>query len=98
MRRALLVVTAALLVTGGLAEAKPNRHSPWWKVAVCEESGRDDPTYGYLGIYPGTWEAYGGRRFSEYAGRATWREQVKVANRIEGGHFVPDQDGCDGSW
>ena len=77
------------------AHARPS--GPWWKVAVCEEGGRDNPTFGYLGIYPRSWLAYGGGRFAPVAGRATWRQQVIVARAIDG-RYVPDQHGCAGGW
>jgi hypothetical protein len=91
-----LALTVALMLGAGRGE-NPGPAGPWWKVAVCEESGRNDPTYGYLGIIPQTWAAYGGRRFAPLAGGASWREQVTVARRIVG-RAVPDQHGCAGAW
>src|ERR1039458_9476538 len=43
---------------------------PWLKVAVCEEGGRNDPTFGFLGILVQTWEDYGGTMISPTAGGA----------------------------
>ena len=65
----------------------------WARVAVCEEGGRNDPTFGYLGILPSTWTAYG---MTGTAGAYGWDAQVAVANRITGG-VVPDAYGC-ASW
>jgi len=65
-------------------------------VATCEEGGRNDPRFGYLGIMPSSWLAYGGGRYSVTAGGATWDQQVEVATRINGG-YVPDAYGC-ASW
>jgi len=88
----------AVALAHGAHHAAPARPSgPWWKVAICEEGGRDNPTYGYLGIYPQSWRAYGGGRYAPVAGRASWRQQVTVANRIDRG-YVPDQHGCAGGW
>lgn len=70
---------------------------PWLKVAICEESGRNDPTYGYLGILPSTWVYFGGTKYAPLAGGATWQEQVAIAERVQSD--VPDQNGCDpGGW
>lgn len=94
----MLAAAASLLLSpaaGGAVAAAPA--GPWWRVALCEEGGRDDATYGYLGITPATWRAYGGLQFAPLAGGAAWRSQVRVAARIEG-RFVPDQSGCAGAW
>ena len=62
----------------------------WDQVAVCESS-RDGKTpnwqdkgqwAGGLGIYVGTWRAYGGRQFAPTPDKATRIEQIVVANRI----------------
>lgn len=68
----------------------------WSRVATCEEGGQDSPTYGYYGILPGTWAAYGGTQYAATAGGATQSEQVQIANEINGG-VVPDANGC-GNW
>lgn len=73
--------------------------SAWWATARCEEGGRNDPTFGYLGIYPATWHAYGGPTAT--AGDADFWTQVQVAERIQadppdyfsGGSLV-----CTGPW
>lgn len=70
----------------------------WDRVAVCETGGNwrmEGPVYsGALGILNANWVRYGGRRFASDAGRATPEEQVWVAERINRGYPVPDQNGC----
>ena len=69
----------------------------WWQTAECEESGNNDPTYGYFGIYPSTWASYGGTQFAPTAGGATYAEQEQVGMAIEG--RPPDPTGeCLGPW
>ncbi len=54
---------------------------------------------GGLGITVVNWVAYGGQRDFGREWAATPAEQVVVAERNEGGsEYVPDQDGCTGSW
>jgi hypothetical protein len=65
-------------------------------VATCEEGGRNDPNFGYFGIMPSSWAAYGGTKYAPLAGGATYDEQVSVADAISGG-WVPDGSGC-ASW
>ena len=67
----------------------------WQRVATCEEGGNNDPTYGYYGITPGSWAAYGGTQYASTAGGATQEQQVAIADRISGG-AVPDANGCSG--
>jgi hypothetical protein len=82
-----------------IADAGPS--GPWLRVAVCEESGRNDPTFGYLGILPSTWAAETGEVDST-AASASWAQQVAVAEEIEAhagmAGFVPDQGGVCGDW
>jgi hypothetical protein len=68
----------------------------WSRVATCEEGGSNDPTYGYFGIMPSSWAAYGGAQYAPLAGGASYDEQVSVAEHITGG-WVPDGSGCS-SW
>lgn len=75
------------------AHAASGPSGPWLRVAICEEGGRNDPTYGYLGILPSTWSSYG---YSGTAGDASWAVQLALAERITGG-VVPDASGC-ASW
>lgn len=57
----------------------------WNQVAICEEGGRNDPTYGYFGIYTSTWAAYGGTAYSPTAGGSSWATQVMIGDKINGG-------------
>lgn len=68
----------------------------WSRVAMCEEGGRNDPTFGYYGITPQSWAAYGGTAYATMAGGASQAEQQEIADRINGG-YVPDANGC-ASW
>ena len=70
--------------------------SGWDQVAICEEGGRNDPTYGYFGITPSSWIAYGGGQYSSTAGGASESEQISIAERIS--PTPPDQGGCTGGW
>jgi hypothetical protein len=66
----------------------------WHDVAICETSTaktRENGTgnwqdrgsfSGGLGIYVGTWRAYGGREFAPKPAQATIEQQMIVANRI----------------
>jgi Transglycosylase-like domain len=73
-----------------------NNSGSWTRVAVCEEGGSNSPTFGYFGIMPSSWAAYGGTAYSPTAGGSSWDTQVMIANQISGG-VVPDANGC-GSW
>ncbi len=61
----------------------------WDELAQCESGGRwdtvDSGADGYdggLGIYRGTWRAFGGTEFAPNAGLATREEQIIVGQRI----------------
>ena len=61
----------------------------WDELAQCESGGRwgtvDAAPNGYdggLGIYRGTWRAYGGTEFAPNAGLATREQQIIVGMRI----------------
>lgn len=54
-------------------------------MAICEEGGNNDPTMGYFGIYPSTWEEYGGTAYSPTAGGSSWDTQVTIGDKINGG-------------
>jgi len=70
----------------------------WSRVAICEQSGNwhvlGSKYSGGLGISNVNWVAYGGRQFAWNAAYATPAEQIVVANRINAGYGVPDQNGC----
>lgn len=70
--------------------------SGWQQVAICEEGGNNNPTMGYYGIQPSTWQAYGGGQYSSTAGGATQSEQLAIAQQIQS--TPPDQGGCTGAW
>jgi hypothetical protein len=62
----------------------------WDALAHCESAGRwntidhlGDGYDGGLGIYRGTWAAFGGREFAPNAGLATREEQIIVGMRIQ---------------
>jgi hypothetical protein len=76
--------------------ASASEVAAWQQTAQCEEGGRNDPTFGYFGIYPNSWRAFGGARFATVAGQATQAEQVEIGMAIEG--HPPDIGGCSGSW
>lgn len=66
------------------------RADPMWdRIAQCESGGNwsvvDSEYSGGLGIYNGTWDAFGGRDFASNAGLATREEQIIVAERIKAG-------------
>lgn len=66
--------------------------SAWQRVAICEEGGNNNPTMGYYGIQPATWQAYGGGQYSSTAGGASQSEQLAIAQQIQS--TPPDQNGC----
>jgi Transglycosylase-like domain len=74
----------------------------WTKVAWCETHNNwqmHGATFsGALGISNIVWREYGGLEFAPHAGLATPQEQVLVATRINSNGYVPDQNGCEGSW
>jgi len=68
----------------------------WAMTARCEEGGHNDPVFGFYGITPGSWLAYGGGSFAPVAGAASQAQQVEVAVRIS--PTPPDQGRCSGGW
>ena len=71
----------------------------WQKVAVCEEGGnwhvRGSIYSGGLGVRNSNWTYFSrGLGFPASAADAAPWQQVIVAQKIEGGSFVPDQHGC----
>ncbi len=68
----------------------------WQRVALCEEGGANDPTYGYFGILPSTWNSFG---MTGTAGQYDEDTQISVAQEIVNdgyGGQVPDANGCSG--
>ena len=74
----------------------------WQKVAICEQGGNwkvQGPYFsGGLGFRNYVWEAYGGLQYAPNAGLATPQQQVAIAKKINSNGYVPDQNGCEGSW
>jgi hypothetical protein len=74
----------------------------WRKVAWCETHGNwqmHGSIYsGGLGIRNDVWLAYGGGEYAPHAGLANMHQQIIVAKRINHSGYVPDQNGCEGSW
>lgn len=67
------------------AEKHARREAMWDELAECETGGNwyDGGRFGGgLGIYIGTWTAYGGREFAARPQWATKQQQIEVAERI----------------
>lgn len=93
--KGLLAVGAAVAVLAApaVSEARlPKNYSLWIKIGRCEQPGKGyrgiywshpGPRYqGGLGFYHGTWDYYKPRGYPADAGQATWRQQMRVANRV----------------
>lgn len=74
----------------------------WSKVAWCETHGnwyREGSWHdGGLGITQAAWESGGGLHYAQRPHLATPEEQVKVAQQINKGYAVPDQQGGCSAW
>ena len=73
------------LLSTGPANAASDR--TWNRLAHCESSGRwhintGNGYYGGLQFSPGTWRAYGGRKFARMPHRARRVQQVIIAQRV----------------
>ncbi len=87
--------TAATGNTGEYVANTPLEQE-WQRVAMCEEGGANDPTYGYFGILPSTWNSFG---MTGTAGQYDEDTQISVAQQIVNdgyGGQVPDANGCSG--
>lgn len=94
MRRlALTAVMACCLFGAPAAQAKmPQNWKLWVKMGRCEQPGKGafgvywshkGPTYqGGLGFYYATWQHWKLPWYPSNAGYATWRQQMRVANRV----------------
>lgn len=94
MRKAVAVAVAVgALAAPGFAEARlPANYSTWIRIGRCEQPGKGyrgiywshpGPTYqGGLGFFYRTWDYYKPRGYPADAGQATWRQQMRVANRV----------------
>jgi hypothetical protein len=70
----------------------PDNHDLWVAIGRCEQPGsgykginwsHTGPTYqGGLGFWYGTWSGYKYPNMPSNAGYASWRQQMKVANRL----------------
>jgi hypothetical protein len=68
-----------------LVVAAQRREGMWDELAECESGGNWTVVDRYgdgLGIYIGTWEAFGGSEYADNPGYATKAEQIAVAERI----------------
>lgn len=91
---ALVVVFVTLALKAVEADAKrlPQNYGLWIKIGRCEQPGKGyrgvywahpGPTYqGGLGFFHRTWDYYKPRGYPADAGQATWRQQMRVANRV----------------
>jgi Transglycosylase-like domain len=75
----------------------------WSRVNICEMGGgrwnfQGTIYSGGLGIMNSTWVEHGGTFFASDAGYASKKEQIYVAKHIQGGYYVPDQNGCGKGW
>ena len=83
-----VALTTTLLIGTTLSvPAEAVKMRTWNKLAKCESGGRwhinsGNGHYGGLQINPGTWRAFGGRKFARLPHKASKRQQVRVAKRI----------------
>ena len=92
--RLAVVATLAVAALAPAAQARPlpQNYSLWIKIGRCEQPGsgyrgvywsHPGPTYqGGLGFYYATWDYYKPKGYPADAGQATWRQQMRVANRV----------------
>ena len=76
---------ATALRAAALMTAARARTAQWEELARCENGGNwqvVDRYGGGLGIYIGTWHAFGGDEFASNPGYATKEQQIAVAERI----------------
>ncbi|HEY7134002.1 MAG TPA: transglycosylase family protein [Acidimicrobiia bacterium] len=68
------------------AQVRQVNDAVWDRLAQCETGGNwglhGARFSGGLGIFNGTWDAFGGREFASNAGSATRDQQIAVAERI----------------
>lgn len=92
-RRALAILAGLALALGiALAGPVPAQAATtvWDKVAKCESGNRwhintGNGYYGGLQFSPGTWKAFGGRKYGSQAHKATKAEQIAIARRVLAG-------------
>jgi hypothetical protein len=86
------VIEAPLSKTEAITTKMPKNWRTWIRIGRCEQPGRGawginwshpGPTYqGGLGFYSGTWKSFKLRGYPSNAGKATWKQQMIVANRV----------------
>lgn len=84
------LVTAVLLSAALAPPAGAATMRTWSRLAKCESGGNwhintHNGYYGGLQISPGTWRAYGGKRYAALPHGASKVDQVRIAKRIRGG-------------
>ena len=92
-RRALAILAGLALALGiALVGPVPAQAATtvWDKVAKCESGNRwhistGNGYYGGLQFSPGTWKAFGGRKYGSQAHKATKAEQIAIARRVLAG-------------
>ena len=82
----------AITETKAVTTKMPKNWRTWIRIGRCEQPGRGawginwshpGPTYqGGLGFYSGTWKSFKLRGYPSNAGKATWKQQMIVANRV----------------
>jgi hypothetical protein len=72
-----------VVLNSGSSQGNRISDNGWAQVAICEEGGNNNPTYGYFGILPSSWGFYAG---VSTAGQTDWNTQVTRANQLNGGH------------
>lgn len=85
-------ICAVFIVKADARAPKPKNYSTWIRIGRCEQPGRGymginwshrGPTYqGGLGFYYRTWLGFRDRNMPMNAGDASWRQQMKVANKL----------------
>ena len=74
----------------------PAQALAWEEVKNCEQP--EDPTWSDLGIKPGSWVQYGGLKYAQHGADAAYIEQVDIAQNIQHGYKIPDQNGICEDW
>ncbi|WP_279307955.1 transglycosylase family protein [Mumia quercus] len=79
------MVLGMLVFTSTPANAAKDR--TWQRLAKCESGKRwhintGNGYHGGLQFSPGTWRAYGGRKYARYAHKAKRRQQIAIAEKV----------------
>ena len=91
------LVLGLLVFTSTPANAASDK--TWQRLANCESGKRwrintGNGYHGGLQFSPGTWRAYGGRKFAPYAHKAKRREQIAIAEKVLRGQGWGAWPGC----